>query len=165
MPATRWALIALIGLAACESDTGFQNTGDDNQEVEGAGELELSPAELVFDDMALNNTYSQDITFTSVGEVNLRVYEILVISSGEGTFYVGDIDDLTIAPGSSIPVTVTASLEEDAVKQGSLRVKTNDVSYSEFTIPLIACPESFEGDCGDVNDTGGADDSAGDSGA
>ncbi|MCB9742478.1 MAG: hypothetical protein H6741_32600 [Alphaproteobacteria bacterium] len=169
MHATRHALtLALLLSAGCDSDTGFQNTTNDNQDVEGSGDMEFSPAELVFEDMVVGSTYSQDITFTAVGEVNLTIYEVLVITSGEGTFYLGDTEDLVIAPGTSLPITVAASLEADQVQQGRLRVKTNDIDYTEFIIPMIACPESFEGDCADVNDTGGAggeDSSADDTGA
>ncbi|MCB9761232.1 MAG: hypothetical protein H6739_15430 [Alphaproteobacteria bacterium] len=146
-----WIPTLLLLAMGCSPETSFQNNTGDNSEVEGGGALEYSPAELIFEDLTVGNTYSQDITFSSVGEVNLTVYEVRVISSAEGTFYVGETEDLVIAPGTALPVTITASLAQDEPREGTLRVRTNDVEYIEFTIPMIARPEGYTGD--DTGDT------------
>lgn len=138
------SLIIVMCLVACNGDTSFTSTGQNEEEIQGSGGLSYSPEQLVFSDLTVGNTVSQDITFNSIGDVNLNLYEVRTINTGGGVFYVPDTQDLVIGPGSSLNVTVTATLSEEAPAEGLLRVKSSDADYIEFTIDLLAYPLGYE---------------------
>jgi hypothetical protein len=137
-------LVPLIGLSwACAAETSFQNTDDGGDHNEGNGKVEWLPAELVFTDLQQAITVSQMLKLTSVGDNNLVVYEVRVLSSGGGVFYMGedDIGDITLAPGTSREFPVTATMDEWVEEVvGSVRVKTNDPDAISFEIPCTATP-------------------------
>jgi len=134
--------LALI--CACGAETGFQNTDDDGDFVEGNGKLEWLPAELVFTDLLQSITVSQMLKLTSAGENNLVVYEVRVLNSGGGVFYMGEEEgQITLAPGTSREFPVTATMDEWAAEAiGSVRVKTNDPDAIVLEIPCSATPSA-----------------------
>lgn len=138
------SLIIALCLAACNGDTSFTSTGENEDEIQGSGGLSYSPEMLVFSELAVGNTVSQDITFNSIGDVNLNLYEVRTINTGGGVFYVPDTQDLLIGPGNSLDVTVTATLSADAPAEGRLRVKSSDADYIEFYIDLLAYPVGYQ---------------------
>ena len=59
-------------------------------------------------------------------------------------------------------MTLTATLPGTQPKYGTLRVKTNDLDFLEFTVDLEAYPTGWGEDTGD---TGGGDTGGGDTGS
>jgi len=146
-------LAFLIG--ACGSgDTGFTNNEEEPMPVAGDAIMELSATELSWVDMEVGQTYSKEFTISSVGEVDLQVYEARILVGGD-VFYLPEVwkNDQTIAKDNSITMTLTASLEEEALREGSMRIKSNDSTNIEVLIPLSAAPVGWEGG----EDTGSGD--------
>ena len=155
---TAIALCALLG--ACSAETNFQNTNDGGDFEEGNGLLEWYPLEVSVTDLQQGITGSTTLQLSSVGEDNLHIYEVRVLNSGGGVFYMGDDDeyeDKVLAPGTSLEVPVTATMDDwAAVVEGTIRVKTNDPDAIALEIPAYAYPaEDWEGTGDDTGlDTG-----------
>jgi hypothetical protein len=152
------ALIMLLG--ACNAETNFQNTNQGGEQHEGQGGLEWFPEAVEISGLQQGITGSATLQLNSVGENNLLIYEVRVLDSGGGVFYMGDDDayeDRELAPGTSLEIPVTATMDEWAeVVEGTLRVKTNDPDAISLEIPAYAYPATDWAGGGD--DTGGDDD-------
>ncbi len=152
------ALVVLLG--GCNAETGFTNTNDGGDFEEGQGGLEWYPLEIEIRDLQQGITSSTTLQLNSVGENNLQIYEVRVLNSGGGVFYMGDDDeyeDKVLAPGTSLEVPITATMDDwAAVVEGTIRVKTNDPEAIALEIPAYAYPaEDWEGTGGDdTGDTG-----------
>lgn len=152
--------------AACGSgDSNFTNTEEDPKPVDGESVMEVSATELNWSDMEVGQTYSKEFTISSVGEVDLQLYEARILVGGD-VFYLPEVwkSDQNIARGDSVTMTLTASLEEDAPREGSMRIKSNDSTTVELLIPLNATPLGWEAseDTGEAGgDTGEAGEDTG----
>ncbi len=150
-------------LAACQADTGFTHQDDDAGAVEGDAKMELSATQIVWEDLTLGETYSQELIISSTGERNLVIYEGRVIDSGGGVFYLPDEwkdNEKTIGPGTSVTMVLTAFFDEDAEAvesaSGTLKIRSNDEDETEHLLSLAA---TLAG-----GDTGGGDTGSGDTG-
>ena len=143
-----------IALTACGGDTSFSHQDDDVKPVTGDSLIEFSETELRWDDIELGQTISRELTISSVGEVDLEMYDARVIV-GSSTFYLPDDwrSSRTIASGSDITLLLTASLEE-TMAEGILRIKCNDANQLEFEIPLTATAAADTDDTGVTSDSG-----------
>lgn len=141
----------LIGflVLGCKPDHGFSPSDGDVDNVEGNGAIELSPESIVFTDMEVGATYSDYLKATSTGENNLEIEEIRILNSGGGVFYMEEKEDLVLAPGTSKEFTITATLAEATLAEGSLRIKSNDLDMPVIEYALQAVPLG-----GDPQDTG-----------
>ena len=73
--------------AACGSgDSNFTNTEEDPKPVDGESVMEVSATELNWSDMEVGQTYSKEFTISSVGEVDLQLYEARILVGGD-VFY------------------------------------------------------------------------------
>ncbi len=150
--------IAVVVLAAaCQPETSFTHTDNEGENQEGNAGLEWYPTELVVDGLLPDITSSTTLQLNSVGDDNLHIYEVRVLDSGAGVFYMGedDYEDIVLAPGTSREFPITATMDEWAAEVvGSVRVQTNDIDYISLEIPCYARPAP---DWGAPLDTGGDD--------
>ncbi len=148
-------MLVHLFLLACTPDTGFNNKTTDPGNVEGNGVMELSETELSWTEVSIGEANSQVLYVRSIGTLNLVLYEARLISTGNGAFYIEDTEEKVIAPGSAYELVVVANVDNDNLRQGTLRLKTNDLDQKEVLVPLSATT-------GDGEDTGlddtGADD-------
>jgi len=146
-------MTTFMSLSGCGGDTNFSHQDDDVKPVTGDSLVEFSETELRWDDIELGQTISRELTVSSVGDVDLEMYDARVIV-GSSTFYLPDDwrNSRTIASGSDITLLITASLDEP-MAEGILRIKCNDSNQLEFEIPLIATAASEPGDSGLSTDT------------
>ena len=152
-------MLLMALLAACQTDTSFNNNTEDVADVQGKGDMDLSALELTWSNMGLGQAESQTLLIKSIGELNLVMYEARIISTGNGAFYIEETEDKVIAPGTTYELVVVANVENDNLREGSLRLKTNDLDFAEILIPLTA----WTGDVGS-EDTGSEDSGTDDSG-
>lgn len=138
----------LLGLAGCPSSTSFSQQTPEPAPVEGAGMLVYSPTELVWEDLEVGTSLSQELILESVGELNLSIFEVRVTDSGAGTFYTEELEDRLLAPGASLSVIVVATLNAAREAEGTLRVKTNDADHLQLEVPLLARPAGAGPDSG-----------------
>jgi hypothetical protein len=134
-------------LAGCNNgDTGFTNKDGAPTPVSGDAVMEVSATELAWIDMDVGQTYSKQFTLTSVGEI------------GGAVFYLPEVrkNDQIITKGDSVTMTLTASLTKEELREGSMRIKSNDATTVELMIPLSAAPLGW---------SGGSDSGSGDSGS
>lgn len=164
-------MLTVILALGCAAETNLSNTGQDVNEVEGAGILTYSPEIMIWEDLEVGLTSGQTLTINSVGELNLVVKQARLIDSANGQFYMEETEDKTIGPGNSLDIAVVATLNKDKSITGTLRVETNDLDHISFDIPLEAHPiganTADSGDPGDSGDpvTDSGDPAPGDSGA
>ena len=156
---------ALLTAACGSGDSNFTNTEDDPKPVDGESIMEVSASELTWTDMEVGQTYSKEFTISSAGEVDLQLYEARILVGGD-VFYLPEVwkNDQNIARGDSVTMTLTASLENDEPREGSMRIKSNDSTSIELIIPLKATPLGWEApeDTGAANeDTGAANEDTG----
>ena len=146
--------LGLLLIACSNGDTSFTNTEDDPTPVSGDAIMEISAPELAWTDMEVGQTYSKEFTITSVGEVDLQLNEARILVGGD-VFYLPEVwkNDQIIAKGDSVTMTLTASLEENQPRDGSMRIKTNDATSVEVLVPLTATPLGWD----EGNDTGTGD--------
>ena len=168
------ALLTLGALSACAGDGNFTQTPDGPDVVEGAGELSLANAKLVWTELEPGVSVGNTLYFENVGELNLIIKQARVTDSAGGTFYLPETEDKTVGPGDSYEMSVVATLPGDQPKVGKLQVKTNDPLFIDFIVDLEAYPAGWDtgGDTGDSgddtgdsgDDTGGTDDTGKDTG-
>jgi len=128
----------VMALLACQQDTYLNTTTTDVTDVQGAGDVEISATELVWTDLNIGEVTGQTLYIHSIGELNLVLYEARLISTGNGAFYIEETEDKVIAPGVSYELLVVANVDNDNVRQGTLRLKTNDIDALEMLIELTA---------------------------
>ena len=149
----------VFGLWGCgPGESSFTKKEDDPIPAAGDSIMEVSNTELTWSDMEVGQTYSKEFTIESVGEVDLQFYEARILTGGD-TFYLPEVwkNDQTLSKGQSITMTLTAALQEDAMREGSMRIKSNDSNSVELLIPLIAAPVGWEGS----TDTGASEEDSG----
>ncbi|MFT5584060.1 MAG: hypothetical protein ACI9VR_001645 [Cognaticolwellia sp.] len=155
------ALLSIGALSACAGDGNFSQTTDGPDVTEGAGELSLAGATLVWTELEPGVSVGNTLYFENVGELNLIIKQARVTSSAGGTFYLPETEDKTVGPGDSYEMSVVATLPGDQPKSGKLQVKTNDPLFTDFIVDLEAYPVGW--DTG--TDTGDSGTDTGDSGA
>jgi hypothetical protein len=157
MRAMLWMTCLSLFASGCGGgETNFTKQEETPQAVDGESIMEISANELNWTDMEVGQTYSKEFTISSVGKVDLQVYEARIIVGGD-VFYLPEVwkKGATLAEGNSLTMTLTASLEKDALREGSMRIKSNDSTTLELIVPLTATPLGWEdaGDTGDTSDT------------
>ena len=153
MRALFWMTCFPLFSAACGGgESNLTSTEDDPKPVDGEAIMEVSATELTWNDMEVGQTYSKEFTISSVGQVDLQIYESRILVGGD-VFYLPEVwkKGETLAMGNSITMTLTASLEQNAPREGSMRIKSNDSTNVELIIPLTASPVDWE-DPGDTSD-------------
>ena len=157
--------LALLNAGCGSGDSNFTKTDEDPKPVDGESIMEVSATELNWTDMEVGQTYSKDFTISSTGEVDLQLYEARILVGGD-VFYLPEVwkSDQTIARGGSVTMTLTASLDENEPREGSMRIKSNDSTNVELLIPLTATPLGWGGSEDTGGDTGEPGSDTGDSG-
>ena len=152
-------LAILSTLAACNSgETGFSVANPDNEQVSGSALLELYPATLEWTDLSVGIATSEVFKITSSGESDLKLYEVAVVSSANGQFYMEEVEDIELAPGASREFLVVCTLTAEASAAGEVRIKSNDPDQLDIRITLTANPTvATDTGGGDTGDTGGGD--------
>ncbi len=137
------SFITMLGLllSACAAETSFQNTNDEGEFEQGNGELSHTPEVVEFAELQEAVTTSAMLKISSVGENNLVIYEIRILDSGGGVFYMEEAEDVSLAPGTSREFPVTATMTDWAAEAtGTVRVKTNDPEAIALEIGCSATP-------------------------
>ncbi|MEE2750249.1 MAG: hypothetical protein VX519_02365 [Myxococcota bacterium] len=155
--------IFFLTVIGCGGESGFTSNDGDVNPIEGNAIMELSHDSLVWEDLEAGVTMGFDLEISSVGELNLVLYESRIISSGDGVFYLPDDwrQEKTIPPGGSLTMTVTAAFPEatapETTADGILRIKCNDIESIQYELPLQA---NVEPEATDTGDTGPGEDPA-----
>lgn len=138
--------LSLILIGCNNGDTGFTNKDGAPIPVSGEAGMEVSATELAWTELEIGQTYSKQFTVTSVGEIDLQLDEARILVGGD-VFYLPEIwkSDQIIAKGDSVTMTLTASLSKDELREGSMRIKSNDATTVELIIPLSAAPLGWIG--------------------
>ena len=155
------AYATVLSLWGCgPGESSFTKKEDTLIPAAGDSIMQVSATELIWRDMEVGQTYSKEFTITSAGEVDLQFYEARILTGGD-TFYLPEVwkKDETLAKDQSITMTLTASLKEDTLREGSMRIKSNDSNSVELLIPLIASPVGWD----ESTDTGASDEDSGES--
>lgn len=157
-----------FALAGCGGgETGFKVADPDNEQVSGEALLEITRAALEWTDLPVGISTSEVFKITSSGETDLNLYEVAIVSSAEGQFYMEEAEDIELAPGASREFLVVCTLAAEAEAVGEVRIKSNDPDQLDLRVTLTAHPASGDSGGSDTggSDTGGSDTGGADSGA
>lgn len=152
---TKWCWVWVGTLAACNAETGFSKATGVNTVESGAGEIEVTPLEIVFEEVDWESHVSkgQIVTIANVGDNVLQVSEIGLTDNGGGALYCEDVGELNLAPGAESTFSVVVTLDEQVPSTGMLRIRSGDVDEATLNIPITAYPVGYEPDP-DTGDTG-----------
>ena len=152
-------ILALSLLVGCSpQDTSLTTGNKDGDIVEGTGRMSVSVEELTISEIQVGYSKSGPFTVTSVGDSNLQIYEIRVISDASDVFWVEEWGDtVELAPEQAATYSVVADLNLNEPAEGELRIRTSDPENANLILPLHAYPEGYvpPEDTGDTGDTGG----------
>jgi hypothetical protein len=143
--------IGILLVGCSNGDTGFTKEDPNPTPVSGDAIMEISATSIEWTDMEVGQTYSQEFTISSIGEIDLQVDEARILVGGD-VFYLPEVwkNDQILPKGDSITMTLTASLSEDEIREGSMRIKSNDSTTVELIVPLTATPVGWSGGGGDT---------------
>lgn len=145
-------MLLILSILACSGNTtGFSSNPDQADGPSGDAAVVISPLEMVWTDLEVGYSYSQNITLESTGTGDLIVYDIRIVADAVDAFFIDEIEDLVMPPGDVKSFPVVADLDVAKPASGTLRVKTNDVNAIEVLIPLSAYPVGYA----PPDDTGG----------
>jgi len=161
---SRWAYAALFStLVGCAAEQTFSETDTDIEHQDGTAAALVTPTELVYTGLEVGFTSSLSFKVDNVGDAKLALYEVRVVDSVEGQFYMQIERDLELNPGGSREFQVVVTLAAKDVHSGPLRVlegmvrvECNDPDQPEILIPLTGTPASLDTHTDDT-DTGDAD--------
>jgi len=152
-----WALLALLStFTGCAAEQTFSETDTDVGHQDGTAAALVTPTELHYSGLEVGFTSSLSFKVENVGDAKLALYEVRVVDSADGQFYMQVERDLELNPGGAREFQVVATLATEEALEGSVRVECNDVDQPEIVIPLTGTPASMEEDTGG-SDTGGSD--------
>lgn len=134
-------MLLLAFLACGEPDTTFANPGDDTASgVEGTATASITPAELVWTAVDVGYSSVLQLTIASVGDGDLVLYDLSLLNDTTESFVFDRVEDLTLAPGESETFDVTCDLETAITAEANIRVRTNDTTQAEVSVPLTCSP-------------------------
>lgn len=151
------ALTLTLLLAACGGETGFQTNPNTNAVEDGNGKLTFYPGPLTWTDLTPGIATSAYFKLISEGEYDLQVYNVDVIDSAQGQFYIDDVEAFSLVPGEDREFAVVCTLAGSEMAVGELRVKTNDPDQLDLRVALTATPEGWTGDTGGDSGLSGMD--------
>lgn len=145
-------MLLILSVIACSgNNTGFSSNPDEVDGPAGDAAVVIRPLELVWTDLDVGYSYSQDLTLESTGTGDLIVYDIRIVADALDAFFVDEIEDLVMPSGDVQSFPVVADLEVAKPASGTLRIRTNDVNAIEVLVPLNAYPAGYA----PPEDTGG----------
>jgi hypothetical protein len=154
--------LATLALAACATDTGFQQgVGDQGEGSNGV--ISVTPSYLNFGEVDL--LYAKSITMGvgSSGEEDLLIYGARIVANPSAAFTFEEKGDVVLPPGEVAEWPVAAYITAEGQYIGSIRIESNDATTPTLFIDLCvtstgyaeACPEEAPSD--DTGDTGDSD--------
>jgi len=154
-------MILALALAGCGNDTGFGDAVDPTITApSGVATMELSAASFTWDALVVGYSNSQDLTITSVGDGDLEIDEIKIVTDPDDAFFFDEIEDVVLQPTQTVTYAVVADMDVgwplDAFAQGQLRIRTNDSACITAMLPLLAYPEGYTGEPVQTTDTSAA---------
>ena len=150
-------ILALV-LAGCGNDTGLGNGNETTLTApSGVATMELSAVSFTWDALAVGYSSSQDLVITSVGDGDLELNELKIVTDPDDAFFFDEVEDVVLQPGQTVTYAVVADMDAgwslDAFAQGQLRIRTNDAECITAMIPLLAYPEGYTGEPAQITDT------------
>lgn len=146
-PLTQGTLARLVPLlallAACgKGDTSFSKDQTDNTNIEGTGQLQLTPSgPLEWSELAPGYPCSKYLRIDSLGVQALVVSRIDITVSGGGVFRLPESHEaIELQQGESYEFRVQAELQTLTEAEGELRIRSNDETEVDLRVPLLGHP-------------------------
>lgn len=133
-------MIALWLLACAGNDTNFNGKADEPDLVSGTAVAEVDPLEVFLTDIDPAYSKGGPVTVTSAGDADLRIYGAQMVDNPDGVFFFEPVGELVLAPGNQVSWTVVATLPGPVAYDGVLRIRTNDPTRTNLTVPVHARP-------------------------
>ena len=135
-------MLLIVILACGQPDTTFAGSGgdDDPSGLDGTATASITPAELVWTGVDVGYSSELQLTIASVGDGDLTVYDLSLLNDTTESFVFDRVEDLTLAPGESESFDVTCDLESAITAEATIRVRTNDATQTEVSVPLTCSP-------------------------
>ena len=148
--------VGLGGVAGCDGETGFSKAADPPMTEEGAGDIDVQPAEIIIEDIDWEEGIAKGrvVTIANVGDNTLRVLDVSLTSNGGGALYLEEVGELTLAPGSATEFSIIATLTAFEPVESTLRIQSGDVDEANLSLPVVAVPLGYDYVPGESEDTG-----------
>lgn len=135
-------------LPACSAETGFGTSAKSNGTNDDAGEMTVYPDAVTWTDLTVGNAQSEYMKITSSGDQTLHVYEVSIVSSGDGQFAMEEPEAFDLEPGLDQEFPVLCTLTAEAPATGELRIRSNDAAQLDFRLALNAYPVGYVAETG-----------------
>ena len=137
-------MTAISTLTACaDSESSFHIDPPQVTEINGEISIAFDMTQVLFEDLALGTITSTTLTATSTGDINATIYGGSLLVNPNNTFYIQEesMEDLVLIPGDSVPLTITASMDDAGIAEGVIRFSTNATEQALIDIDLLAWTE------------------------
>jgi hypothetical protein len=138
------AMAAISALSACaDSESGFHIDPPQVTQINGEISIAFDMTQVLFEDLALGPIKSTTLTATSTGDINATIYGGSLLLNPNNTFYIQEesMEDIVLIPGDSVPLTITASMDNAGIAEGMIRFSTNATEQALIDIDLLAWTE------------------------
>ena len=137
-------MTAISTLIACaDSESSFHIDPPQVTEINGEISITFDMTQVLFEDLALGTITSTTLTATSTGDINATIYGGSLLLNPNNTFYIQEesMEDIILIPGDSVPLTITASMDDAGIAEGMIRFSTNATEQALIDIDLLAWTE------------------------
>jgi hypothetical protein len=137
-------MTAISTLTACaDSESSFYIDPPQVTEINGEISIAFDMTQVLFEDLALGTIKSTTLTATSTGDINATIYGGSLLLNPNNTFYIQEesMEDIVLIPGDSVPLTITASMDNAGIAEGMIRFSTNATEQALIDIDLLAWTE------------------------
>ena len=137
-------MTAISTLIACaDSESSFHIDPPQVTEINGEISITFDMTQVLFEDLALGTITSTTLTATSTGDINATIYGGSLLVNPNNTFYIQEesMEDIVLIPGDSVPLTITASMDDAGIAEGVIRFSTNATEQALIDIDLLAWTE------------------------
>lgn len=138
------AMTVISTLSACaDSETSFHIDPPQVTQIDGEISIAFDMTQVLFEDLALGTITSTTLTATSTGDINATIYEGSLLLNPNNIFYIQEeaMEDIVLIPGDSVPLTITASMDDAGIAEGMIRFRTNATEQALIDIDLLAWTE------------------------
>jgi hypothetical protein len=137
-------MTAISTLIACaDSESSFHIDPPQVTQISGEISISFDMTQVLFEDLALGTITSTTLTATSTGDINATIYGGSLLLNPNNTFYIQEesMEDIILIPGDSVPLTITASMDDAGIAEGMIRFSTNATEQALIDIDLLAWTE------------------------
>jgi|GEM_PF-3509818 len=134
-----WALLSVVGCSEYKFQGGGEEVASEGVDREDGPRIEVTPAVVDYGVVAPGDVIEEIVTVRNVGEDTLQIYSVFLDLNEGSTYDFVVLDSFLweMEPGEDSLLAVSIRGPEDEIRQGRLRVESNDPAQREADVDLI----------------------------